>query len=138
MKKYFKNLKTSKDFEQIIQFFSFKDLIYFEKEIDNYEKSMKLISETADYPTIVLWWEGLIDTMSLINSYDLEDEIIYPSFNENLSGDNMYELRISYPNKMGKDYDGTSNNELFYDSNGFCREFETIDEAWNWIERNIK
>lgn len=137
MKNYFKNLRKSEDFEQIIQFFSFEDLSYFEKEIEDYEHSMKLISETTDYPTIILWWEGLIDTMSLLNSYDLEDKIIYPSFNENLSDNNIYELRICYPNQMDKDYDGPT-DQLFYASDGFCKEFKTIDEAFEWIENNIK
>ena len=135
MKTYFKNLKKSDDFEQILPFFSIKDLLDFEKEIKNYGNSTKFLSE-EDYPTIILWWEGLIDTMSLINSYDLEESIVYPSFNENLSGANMYELRISYPNEYGKS--DMFPDKLYYAKDGFCKEFETIDKAFEWIETNIK
>lgn len=135
MKTYFKNLRTAKDFEQIIPFFSFEDLTYFEKEIEDYENSTESLSE-EDYPTIILWWEGLIDTMSLINSYDLESSIVYPSFNENLSDDNMYELRVCFPNEFGKSDELP--DKLFYASDGFCKEFKSMDEAWNWIENNIR
>lgn len=54
--------------------------------------------------------------------------IIYPSFNENLSFDNCYELRIyNYITKQ---------DNLYYDKDGFCKEFETIDEAFEYIELN--
>ena len=137
MKIYFKNLRTTEDFEQILPFFSMNDLFYFEKEIENYENSTESLSE-RDYSTIIKWWKGLIDTMSLIHNYEdyFDEFVIYPSFNENLSEDNMYELRISYPNRYGKSDEFP--DKLYYFKDEFCKEFETIDEAFEWIENNIK
>ena len=137
MKIYFKNLRTTEDFEQILPFFSMNDLFYFEKEIENYENSTESLSE-RDYSTIIKWWEGLIDTMSLIHDYEdyFDEFVIYPSFNENLSGDNMYELRICYPRRFNKTDDFP--DKLYYGKDGFCKEFKTIDEAFQWIEKNIK
>ena len=137
MKTYFKNLRTMEDFEQILPFFSMKDLFYFEKEIADYENSTESSSE-KDYSTIIKWWEGLIDTMSLIHDFEdyFDEFVIYPSFNENLSGDNTYELRICFPKRFNKTNDFP--DKLYYRKDGFCKEFKTIDEAFQWIEENIK
>lgn len=50
-----------------------------------------------------------------------------PQFNENLSHNNKYQI-MEY-NKNKKQY------ELFYDKiDGFCKEFETEAEAWEYIQ----
>lgn len=51
--------------------------------------------------------------------------IIYPSFNENLSGDNLFELRVR--NSMA------DTDELYYAKDGFCKEFETLNEAYDYL-----
>lgn len=54
--------------------------------------------------------------------------VIYSHFNENLSFDNCYELRI-YNYRTKKD-------NLYYAKDGFCKEFETREETTNYIQSN--
>ena len=129
MKTYFNNLKKAKEFATLVKYFTFPMLIVFEREIDEYENSTKEQSENSSHSGIIEWWEGLIDIITLIDIYDCKDMVIYPSFNENLSEDNTYELRIFDPL--------TLSDQLFYANDGYCKEFEIIDEAWNWIAYNI-
>ena len=57
-----------------------------------------------------------------------EEQIIYPSFNENLSFDNYYELRIyNYLTKQ---------DNLYYAKDNFCKEFKTLNEAIEYIQNN--
>lgn len=72
--------------------------------------------------------ENFMKKLSLKKFKKRKCSIIYPSFNENLSFDNCYELRIYN--------DLTKQDNLYYDKDGFCKEFETIDEAFEYIELN--
>lgn len=133
-KTYFKNLKKAKDFDKIIKYIPFEDLQEIENKIYHYENSEFAEILSDFYILEINWWEGLCDTNEFIKSYiDILNEngnkgydVIYPSFNENLSGDNEYELRVYNPI--------TTSDELYYANDGFCKEFETLDEAFAYIE----
>lgn len=131
---YFENLKKSKDFNKIVKSIPFKNLQEIENCINQYETSAFTAMIYDSYTFEINWWEGLYDTndfiefyMGILNNYNGKGyDVIYPSFNENLSGDNKYELKIYNPI--------TTSDELYYAYDGFCKEFETLDEAFSYIE----
>jgi len=134
MKTYFENLRKSKDFDKLIKNISFNDLQTIENHINEYESLVSAEIPNDFYTLEIKWWEGLCDTNEFIETYiDVLNEngnkgydVVYPSFNENLSEDNEYELRVYNPI--------TTLDELYYANDGFCKEFETLDEAFAYIE----
>ena len=72
--------------------------------------------------------ENFMKKLSLKKFKIRKCSIIYPSFNENLSLDNCYELRIyNYLTKQ---------DNLYYAKDDFCKEFETLNEAIEYIQNN--
>lgn len=66
----FPHLSKAKDWKALKTHFSIDILCDFENEIHDYEMSMGVYSEDVDdYPTIIQWWEGLMDTSELIETY---------------------------------------------------------------------
>ena len=131
---YFEYLKKSKNFNKIVKSIPFENLQEIENCIKQYETSESTEMIYDFYTFEINWWEGLCNTndlvefyMNILNNYNGKGyDVIYPSFNENLSGDNKYELRIYNPI--------TTSDELYYANDGFCKEFETLDEAFSYIE----
>lgn len=64
----FPNLTKSKDWETLKRHFSVNTLCYFENEVHDYEYGVGN-EDVEDYPTIVQWWEGLMYTSELIETY---------------------------------------------------------------------
>lgn len=134
IKTYFENLKKSKDFDRIIKYIPFEDLQKIENRINQYETSIQQENSEEFHSIEINWWEGLYDTddfikfyMDILNNYNGKGyDVIYPSFNESLSGDNEYEIRVYNPI--------TTLDKLYYANDGFCKEFETLDEAFVYIE----
>lgn len=64
----FPHLSKTKDWALLKQYFSVDILCDFENEVFDYENRVGN-EDIEDYPTIVQWWEGLMDTSELIETY---------------------------------------------------------------------
>lgn len=64
-------LSKCRDWQQVKEAFDLSTLCFFENEIDDYEHYQGSYSEPnfQDYPLIIQWFEGLVDTKELIEHY---------------------------------------------------------------------
>lgn len=65
----FPNLSKTKDWETLKKHFNVDTLCWFENEIHDYEFGVGN-EDVEDYPTIVQWYEGLLETNDLIETYN--------------------------------------------------------------------
>lgn len=66
----FPELSSCKDWEKVRDNHSLDTLCYFENEISDYNWGYGVYSQPVDdYPTIIQWFEGLMDTKELIECY---------------------------------------------------------------------
>lgn len=66
----FPELHKCRDWDQIKQHCRLEVLCYFENEIFDYNWSRGVYSEHCDdYPSIIQWWEGVMDTSELLERY---------------------------------------------------------------------
>lgn len=67
----FPHLAKAKDWEKLKQHFSVDILCDFECEIHDYEYGVGAYEPDTvdDYPTIIQWWEGLVDLENLFEVY---------------------------------------------------------------------
>lgn len=66
----FPHLSQSRDWEKLKASFIVHILCDFENEIRDYEDDPHYNDDRDDYPTIIQWWEGLMDFKDLEEVYD--------------------------------------------------------------------
>lgn len=97
-----------------------------EESMEEPNQNMKVTAyETYNYDELIPDIMKRNDNIEKEHYKNNNYNIIYPSFNENLSGDNLFELRVH--NTM------TDTDELYYAKDGFCKEFETLNEAYDYL-----